>query len=64
MTYIVVFYVGHRIEQTPEVPLVINDKVEEYKKTKEAVQMLKRFKAWNEIEKVSEILEHNSVATS
>jgi len=43
---------GHRIEQTPEVPLVISDKVEEYKKTKEAVGLLRRLKAWPDIEKV------------
>lgn len=43
---------GHRIEQTPEVPLVVSDKIQEYKKTKEAVQFLKRFKAWSDIEKV------------
>lgn len=43
---------GHRIEQIPEVPLVVSDKVEELKKTKEAVAFLKKFKAWSDIEKV------------
>jgi large subunit ribosomal protein L4e len=43
---------GHRIEQIPEVPLVLTDKVEEYKKTKEAMGLLKRLKAWTDIEKV------------
>jgi large subunit ribosomal protein L4e len=43
---------GHRIEQIPEVPLVLSDKVEEYKRTKEAVQLLKRINAWQDIEKV------------
>merc|ERR1711862_486293 len=43
---------GHRIEQTPEVPLLLSDKVEEYKKTKEAMGLLKRLKAWTDIEKV------------
>jgi len=43
---------GHRIEQIPEVPLVLSDKVEEYKKTKEAMGLLKRIKAWTDIEKV------------
>merc|ERR1712018_833580 len=43
---------GHRIEQTPEVPLVLSDKVEEYKKTKEAMGLLKRLKVWTDIEKV------------
>lgn len=44
--------VGHRIEEIPEVPLVVEDKVEGYKKTKEAVLLLKKLKAWNDIKKV------------
>ena len=44
---------GHRIEEVPELPLVVEDKVEGYKKTKEAVQLLKKLKAWNDIKKVS-----------
>lgn len=43
---------GHRIEEIPEVPLVLSDKVEEIKKTKEAVTILKKLKAWTDIEKV------------
>ncbi|CAB1331763.1 unnamed protein product [Coregonus sp. 'balchen'] len=43
---------GHRIEEIPEVPLVVEDKVEGYKKTKEAVLLLKKLKAWNDIKKV------------
>jgi large subunit ribosomal protein L4e len=43
---------GHRIEETPEVPLVLSDKVEEIKKTKEAVRILKKTNAWKDIEKV------------
>jgi len=43
---------GHRIEEIPEVPLVVDDKVEGYKKTKEAVLLLKKVKAWNDIKKV------------
>ncbi|KAG7523239.1 60S ribosomal protein L4 [Solea senegalensis] len=43
---------GHRIEEIPEVPLVVEDKVEHYKKTKEAVLLLKKLKAWNDIKKV------------
>jgi len=43
---------GHRIEQIPEVPLVLSDKVEELKKTKEAVGVLRKIKAWDDIEKV------------
>lgn len=43
---------GHKIEQTPEIPLVVSDKVEEMKKTKEAVRLLKKTAAWKDIEKV------------
>uniref|UniRef100_A0A8C3JI67 Ribosomal protein L4 n=1 Tax=Calidris pygmaea TaxID=425635 RepID=A0A8C3JI67_9CHAR len=43
---------GHRIEEIPELPLVVEDKVESYKKTKEAVLLLKKLKAWNDIKKV------------
>lgn len=43
---------GHRVEELAEVPLVMCDKVEELKKTKEAVAVLKRLKAWSDIEKV------------
>ncbi|KAL4228249.1 60S ribosomal protein L4 [Mactra antiquata] len=43
---------GHKIEEIPEVPLVVSDKVEEYKKTKEAVGLLKKLKAWQDILKV------------
>lgn len=45
--------IGHRIEEIPEVPLVVSDKVEEFKKTKEAVALLKRVKAWGDIQKVT-----------
>lgn len=43
---------GHKVQDVAEVPLVINDKVQEYKKTKEAVTLLRQLKAWNDIEKV------------
>uniref|UniRef100_A0A8B9VTD2 Large ribosomal subunit protein uL4 n=1 Tax=Anas zonorhyncha TaxID=75864 RepID=A0A8B9VTD2_9AVES len=43
---------GHCIEEIPELPLVVEDKVESYKKTKEAVLLLKKLKAWNDIKKV------------
>lgn len=32
--------------------MVVEDKVEGYKKTKEAVLLLKKIKAWNDIKKV------------
>ncbi|XP_076465725.1 large ribosomal subunit protein uL4-like [Babylonia areolata] len=43
---------GHRIEELPEVPLVVADKVQDLKKTKEAVALLKKLRAWKDIEKV------------
>merc|ERR1711942_296292 len=43
---------GHRIEEIPEVPLVVSDKVQSYTKTKEAYIMLKRTKACNDIDQV------------
>jgi len=44
---------GHRIEQIPEVPLVLDDKVQEVKKTKEAVAVLRKLNVWPDIEKVT-----------
>merc|ERR1739844_742171 len=43
---------GHRIEGIPEVPLVVSDKVQSYTKTKEAYILLKRTKAYNDIDQV------------
>merc|ERR1712020_105018 len=43
---------GHRIEQIPEVPLVVSDKVQSYTKTKEAYILLKRTKAYNDVDQV------------
>jgi len=43
---------GHKIEEVPEIPLVLDDKVEEYKKTKDAVALLRRLKAYQDILKV------------
>ncbi|TKC43839.1 hypothetical protein EI555_020699 [Monodon monoceros] len=43
---------GHHIEEVPELPLVAEDKVEGYEKTKEAVLLLKKLKAWNDVKKV------------
>lgn len=42
---------GHRIEQVPEVPLVLSDAVESVKKTSEAVKILKRVGALPDVEK-------------
>ena len=43
---------GHQIQETPEIPLVISDKIQGYNKTKEAVIFLHRIKAWADINKV------------
>jgi large subunit ribosomal protein L4e len=43
---------GHAIEQTAEVPLVVTDKIEELKRTKEAVTFLRRIHAWTDVQKV------------
>jgi large subunit ribosomal protein L4e len=43
---------GHAINEIPEVPLVISDKVEGLKRTREAVAFLKESKAWADVEKV------------
>lgn len=47
------FRTGHRIDDIPEVPLVVSDKIQGYTKTKEAVIFLRRIKAWSDIEQVS-----------
>nr|KAF6392667.1 hypothetical protein mPipKuh1_007851 [Pipistrellus kuhlii] len=36
---------GHHIEEIPEFPLVVEDKVDDYKKTKDIVLLLKKLKA-------------------
>jgi len=43
---------GHVVDQIPELPLVVSDKVQELNKTKQAVQFLRRIKAWADIQKV------------
>ncbi|ELK26522.1 60S ribosomal protein L4 [Myotis davidii] len=42
---------GHQVEEDSECPLVVEDKVEGYKKTKEAVMLLKKLRAWNDIKR-------------
>nr|SVE76453.1 EOG090X0822 [Daphnia longispina] len=43
---------GHLINDVPEMPLVVSDKVQEYSKTKQAVLLLRRLRAWNDVQKV------------
>merc|ERR1711899_256402 len=43
---------GHVIDGIPEVPLVVADKTQGFSKTKEAVEFLRRNKAWADVAKV------------
>merc|ERR1712219_77762 len=43
---------GHVIDGIPEVPLVVADSVQGFQKTKEAVEFLRRNKAWADVAKV------------
>merc|ERR1719370_2862728 len=43
---------GHRIEETPEVPLVVSNAVQSFAKTKEAMIFLRRNKAHNDVDQV------------
>merc|ERR1712055_520794 len=43
---------GHVIANIPEVPLVVSDKAQGFTKTKEAVEFLRRNKAWADVAKV------------
>lgn len=42
------------VQEVPEFPLVVSDKIQEYNKTRQAVIFLRRIKAWNDIQKVIE----------
>ena len=46
------FHPGHVIDNVLEIPLVLKDAVQEIKKTKQAVTLLKKHKVWPDIEKV------------
>ena len=42
---------GHKIEQVPEVPLVVSNGVESLTKTKAAVSLLKNLHAYDDVQK-------------
>ena len=42
---------GHRVEQLPEVPLVVNESIESTQKTSAAVKLLKALNAFEDVEK-------------
>jgi large subunit ribosomal protein L4e len=44
---------GHRINNIPNLPLVLDDKLESIEKTKDAVALLKRFGAYEDVERVA-----------
>ena len=43
---------GHKIDNVPEFPLVVDDNLESYEKTKNAVEFLKNIGAYDDIKKV------------
>lgn len=43
---------GHMIQQVPEIPLVVSDDIQEYKKTKQAVKFLRNIRAMPDVKKV------------
>lgn len=43
---------GHLVQEVPEFPLVVSDKIQEYTKTKQATIFLHRIKAWKDVQKV------------
>jgi len=43
---------GHAIEGVPEIPFVVSDSIQSFKKTKEAVSFLRKSAAWLDVEKV------------
>ena len=44
---------GHIVDKVPELPLVVDDKLDSYEKTKDAVAFLKRFGAFDDVKKVA-----------
>lgn len=49
-----VFARGHRIEQIPELPLILSNETEACEKTKEAVEILKKVAAYADVERVKD----------
>jgi large subunit ribosomal protein L4e len=43
---------GHKVSQVPELPLVVEDRLESFEKTNQAVAFLKRFGAYEDVQKV------------
>jgi large subunit ribosomal protein L4e len=49
-----VFARGHKIDQVPELPMILADEVESVQKTKEAVEILRKIAAYADVERVKE----------
>lgn len=49
-------FLGHLVQEVPEFPLVVSDKIQEYTKTKQATIFLHRIKAWKDIQKVKKTI--------
>lgn len=43
---------GHQVDSVPEIPLVVSNAAQEYKKTKQAVDLLKQLGAWDDVKRV------------
>lgn len=43
---------GHKVENIPELPLVVEDRVENIEKTKDAIAFLKRFNIYDDVVRV------------
>jgi len=43
---------GHRVDAVPEIPLVVSNNAQDYKKTKQAVDLLKQLGAWDDVKRV------------
>lgn len=43
---------GHKVENIPELPLVVEDRLESIEKTKEAIAFLKRFNIYDDVVRV------------
>ena len=46
------FLLGHRVDNIPHLPLVVDDKLESVEKTKDLISFLKRFGAFDDVERV------------
>lgn len=47
---------GHVVDKVAEIPFVVSDKIESFRKTKEAVKFLRMSHLWSDIEKVPILL--------